>query len=55
LARVLVPEGAAIATFFILDEASGAAAEAAATRAGLSMKKENGIWSYGREGYLVIF
>jgi SAM-dependent methyltransferase len=55
LARVLVPDGAAIATFFILDEASEAAAEAAATRAGLPMKKENGVWSYGREGYLDIF
>jgi SAM-dependent methyltransferase len=55
LARVLVPEGVAIVTFFILDEASAGAAEAAAAQVGFPMKKEAGFWYYGRGGYIDIY
>jgi SAM-dependent methyltransferase len=55
LARVLVPDGVAIVTFFILDDASRAAAEGAAAQVGFPMKKEAGFCYYGRGGYLDIF
>jgi SAM-dependent methyltransferase len=55
LARILVADGIAIVTFFILDEASQTAAEAAAAQVGFPMKKENGYWYYGHGGYLDIY
>jgi SAM-dependent methyltransferase len=55
LARVLVPEGVAIVTFFVLDDASKTTAEGAAAQVGFPMKKEPGFWYYGRGGYIDIY
>ncbi|HVH81363.1 MAG TPA: class I SAM-dependent methyltransferase [Stellaceae bacterium] len=55
VARVLASDGVAIATFFVLDEASRATAESAAAQIGFPIKKMAGYWYYGRGGYLDIY
>jgi len=53
--RVLAEEGVALLTFFLLDEGSAAAAEAAAKRGNHVMTKTTDAWWYGKEDYLDIF